>query len=338
MRFVSSLVVVLSLLTCARIADAHEAWGLIVHPDGTIYFADIPTNTIWRVTPEGRLEVAVRDKHSHALVAMEDGTIYGTHEHTRARPGEVWRLAPNGDLRVVFIASEAFEMSLHAFLMATDGTIYSTNVYAGPGSPHHLLRRSPSGSIDVTVGEAAGIDGLAPGPNGSIYFTDTTGLRRVSLDGTVTTIAHGMTEPSWGEDLMGLTVESATSIYVADYSGHRVLRVNGAGERTAIFSSRWPWSPTGVALQGTSMFILEHLRMPFVLLGNLGVGPYIRVLRVATNGTSDRRVVVWGRYSSVAGVITFAAVVALAAIVLRRRVRDPHASMPQKNLETDRRA
>jgi hypothetical protein len=51
----------------------------VVHPDGTIYFADIPTNTIWRVTPDNRLEIAVRDKHSHALVAAADGSLYGTH-------------------------------------------------------------------------------------------------------------------------------------------------------------------------------------------------------------------------------------------------------------------
>jgi len=95
MQRVLSLIVRLWLLACASPADAHEGWGLIVHPDGTIYFSDIPTNTIWRVTPAGRLEVAAHDKHSHALVGMDDGTIY------------------------------------------------STNVYAGPSGPHRLLSRSP---------------------------------------------------------------------------------------------------------------------------------------------------------------------------------------------------
>jgi sugar lactone lactonase YvrE len=340
MRRVPTRLLFLSFLVCASHADAHEGWGLIVRPDGTIYFADIPTNTIWRVTPDGRLEIAVSDKHSHALVGMEDGRIYGTHEHTRDRPGEVWRLSPDGELLVVFTASDAFEMSLHPFLIAADGTIYSTNVYAGPNGPHRLLRRSPSGSMNLAVADARGIDGLAFGPNGSIYFTDTTRLRRLSADGTVTTIADSLTDPSWGEDLMGLAVESATSIYVADYSGHRVVHVNGAGRPTPIFSSSWPWSPTGVVRQGTSMFVLEHLRMPFVLLGNLGVGPYIRVLRVANNGTTEARVVVvWGRYSWVVGVIGFAVVVAVAAaIVLRRRIRKPRISMDRKIVEPDKRA
>ena len=319
MRGLPAAAVVLWFLLSASHADAHEGWGIVVQPDGTIYFADIPTNTIWRVTPNNRLEVAARDKHSHALIGTADGSIYGTHEHSPERPGEVWRLSPNGDLSVVFTAPRVFEMSLHAFLIAPDGTVFSTNVYGGPNGPHRLLRRSPSGSMNAAISETRGIDGLAFGPDGSIYFTDTTDLRRLSLDGTVTTIAEGLTEPSWGEDLMGLEVESATSIHVADYSGNRILQVDGAGRRTAIFNSRWPWSPTGVARRGSSMFVLEHLRMPFVPLGNLGLGPYIRVLRVSASGTIESRVVVWGRYSWVAGVTILALAGVLVRSIVRRR-------------------
>jgi sugar lactone lactonase YvrE len=310
-----------SLLVGAHAASAHEGWGIVARPDGTIYFTDIPTNTIWRLRPEGRLEIAARDKHSHALVATEDGSIYGTHEHSSQRSGEVWRLSPTGDLSVVFSAPRSFEMSFHPFLMTPDGTIYSTNLYAGPTGPHHLLRRSPSGLIDVAVANADGIDGLAFGPNGSVYFTDTTSLRRLWPDGTVTTITQRLTEPLWGEDLMGLTVESATSIFVADYSGNRVLNVDGEGHSKPIFHSHWPWSPTGVARQGKSTVVLEHLRMPLVILGNLGLGPYIRVVRIDADGTRETRVVVWGRYSWMAGAITFIIVMAMAAIVRSRRRR-----------------
>jgi len=315
------VVVVLSLVACAPQVYGHEGWGLIVRPDGTIYFADIPTNTIWRVTPDGRLEIAVRDKHSHALVVTEDGTIYGTHEHTPDRPGEVWRLSPTGELSVVFRASDQFEMSLHPFLIATDGTIYSTNVYAGPNRPHRLLRRSPSGTMSE-VAEGRGIDGLAFAPDASIYFTDATSVRKVSLDGTVTTIADPLTEPFMGEDLMGLAVDSTANIYVADYSGNRILHVNDEGRHTPIFSSRWPWSPTGVVRQGTSLVVLEHLRMPFVLLGNIGVGPYARVLRIALDDRSATPVaVVWGLYSRAAALITVAACFGVAAVALRARLR-----------------
>lgn len=162
--------VILWLLVSVSHADAHEGWGLVAHPDGTLYFADIPTNTIWRLTPDNRLEIAAHNKHSHALVGAADGSVYGTHEHSPQRPGEVWRLSPNGELTILFKAPDVFEMSLHPFLIATDGTVYSTNVYPGPNGPHRLLRRSPSGSMNTAIAETRGIDGLAFGPDGSIYF------------------------------------------------------------------------------------------------------------------------------------------------------------------------
>src|SRR5688572_7252875 len=275
-------------------AAAHQGWGIVVRPDGTIYMADIPTNTIWRVTPAGDLQVAVADKHSHALIGTDDGAIWGTHEHGPRRPGEVWKLSADGNVTTVVMASSSFEMSLHSFLLAPDATVYSTNLYAGPNGPHRLLRRSSAGEVSVAVAGARGIDGLAFGPDGSIYYTDADALRRLLMDGTVATVAEGLTEPAWGEDLMGLVVDAAANTYVADYSQNQILHVNRDGAATKIFESRWPWSPTGVARDDSAVYVLEHLRMPYVLLGNIGVGPYIRVLRVAADGTSEKRAVVWG--------------------------------------------
>lgn len=91
-----------------------------------------------------------------------------------------------------------------------------------------------------------------------------------------------------------------------------------AGRQTAIYNSRWPWSPTGVARHGSSLVVLEHLRMPFVLLGDFGLGPYIRVRHVTATGT-ESRVVVWGRYSWMAGVITLVLVGVIVRSIVRRR-------------------
>jgi sugar lactone lactonase YvrE len=318
----SAVVGLVAVLVIAGVAEAHEGWGVVVHPDGTIYFADIPTNTIWRVKPDGRLEVAIPDRHSHALVRTDDGSIYGTHEYTPQRPGFVWRLAPHGEVTTIATTSRAFEASLHPFLIGADGTLYSTNAYAGPQGPHRLLCRSPSGEVSVVIPQARGIDGLAFGPDQSIYFTDTVALRLVQTDGKVVTIADSLTEPSWGEDLMGLEVDAAGNAYVSDYSGARVLYVNRQGGRTPVFESSWPWSPTGVIHHESAMLVLEHLRMPYVVLGNIGIGPYIRILRVERDGAVHTRAVVWGRHSWLAAAIAAAAIVAVVvARTLRRRRR-----------------
>jgi len=98
-------------LFCAENVQAHEGWGIAVDRQGQIYFSDIPTNTIWRITREGRLEAFLSDKHSHALVLTEDGSIYGTQEHHAAAVGSVWRLTPDGSFSTVFTPAPDFPQS-----------------------------------------------------------------------------------------------------------------------------------------------------------------------------------------------------------------------------------
>src|SRR5688500_3265046 len=90
-------------LVCAENVRAHAGWGIVVDRQGQIYFSDIPTNTIWRITREGKLEAFLSNKHSHALVLGEDGSVYGTHEHQlTAAFGRVWRIAPDGTFSDIF--------------------------------------------------------------------------------------------------------------------------------------------------------------------------------------------------------------------------------------------
>src|SRR5918996_600368 len=96
-RVRSIIIIVLAVLAaglvCAENVRAHEGWGIVVDRQGQIYFSDIPTKTIWRITREGKLEAFLSNKHSHALVLGEDGSIYGTQEHHAAAIGNVWRIA-----------------------------------------------------------------------------------------------------------------------------------------------------------------------------------------------------------------------------------------------------
>jgi hypothetical protein len=80
-----------------------------------------------------------------------------------------------------------------------------------------------------------------------------------------------------------------------------------------------PWSPTGVVRQETVMFVLEHLRMPYVVLGNIGVGPHIRVLPVGVDGTAQTQTVVWGRHSWLLAVVVAVIVVGVTRIISRGR-------------------
>lgn len=330
------LVLFAQCLFCAEKILAHEGWGIVVDRKGQIYFSDIPTNTIWRITPDGSLEAFLSNKHSHSLVLGEDGSIYGTQEHHAAAIGSVWRIAPDGSSSNVFTPAANFPLNLHPFIIDRDGNIYSTNAISFPnqGDKVMLLKAAPNGKVTFIAGSTrgyrdgqgseaqfSGIDGMAWASDGSLYVTDGVYVRRVSMDGVVTTIGSGaLTTPSYGEDLMGLAVSASGNIYVADYSQRRIFELTPDGNTRTILETGWFWSPTGIAVVGEDLYVLEHLRMPLVILGDLGIGAYARVRKISPDGTVVKIATVWGRNTLIFAIVLLA-IGALFIFVLRIRRR-----------------
>lgn len=327
------------VVQCCLFSDkvlAHEGWGIVVDRQGQIYFSDIPTNTIWRIPREGQPDAFINNKHSHALVLGEDGHIYGTQEHHAAAVGGVWRITPDGTLSNVFTPAPDFPLNLHPFTMDRDGNIFSTNSISFPNQRDKvlLLRSTPEGNVTVLAGSAgghrdgqgseaqfSGIDGMAWATDGSLYVTDGVYVRRVTMDGVVTTLSKGaLTTPSFGEDLMGLAVSPGGSVYVADYSERRLTQLMPNGSTRTIMESGLFWSPTGVTIVGEDLYVLEHLRMPLVILGDLGIGAYARVRRISPDGTVTGIATVWGR-NTLAFALVSLAIGALLFFVWRYRRR-----------------
>lgn len=342
-----ALAVFAQCLLCGETVRAHEGWGIVVDRQGQIYFSDIPTNTIWRITREGKLEAFLSNKHSHALVLGEDGSIYGTQEHHAAAAGSVWRIAPDGSFSEVFTPIRDFPLNLHPFVIDRDGNVYSTNSISFPNQSDKttLLKAKPNGEVTILAGgirgyrdgqggeaQFSGIDGMAWGTDGSLYITDGLYVRRVAMNGTVTTLGNGaLTRQSFGEDLMGLAVSPSGSVYVADYSQRRVLQLMPDGSTRTVLETGLFWSPTGITIVGEDLCVLEHLRMPLVILGDLGIGPYARVSKISPDGSVERIATVWG-----SNTITFAIVLlAIGALIIlvwrllrRRKLRRTHGTAP----------
>ena len=318
----------------AGAALAHEGWGIVVDQRGQVYFSDIPTNTIWRLTTDRRLEAVARDKHSHALVIDDEGNIYGTHHSANEQRRSVWRVAADGQLTDVVPPSSEFPLHLQSFLMDADGNVYSENPYHPDRNDFLLLRRTPDGAVSLVAGGTRGladgrgpearftrIDGMAFGPDGAIYVTDGPYVRRVSSDGAVTTLhPDPMTTTRWGEDLMGLTVEENGTIFVADYSGRRLIQLSGDGRVGRVHrTGGLAWSPTGVTVQNGDLYLLEHLRMPLVIFGDVQIGPYARVQRISESGAVEQLVTVWGRNTGI--VIVAALCISVVAVAVTRQFR-----------------
>lgn len=217
----------------------------MVDHSNRIYFNDIPTNTIWRITSDGRLEKFLGNKHSHSLVLGTDGSVYGTQEHHAKAKGYVWRIAPDGTYSNIFIPKANFPFNLHPFTIDNANNIFSTNSISFPNQARRvsLLKAGLKGNVVIVAGsirghkdghsteaQFTGIDGMVWAGDGTLYVTDSVYVRRISADGTVTSIVgKPITTPSYGEDLMGITLSERGSLYIADYSQRRLLELLPTG-------------------------------------------------------------------------------------------------------------
>jgi hypothetical protein len=70
-----------------------------------------------------------------------------------------------------------------------------------------------------------------------------------------------------------------------------------------------------VEVADDALYVLEHLRPPLALLGDLQLGPYLRVRR-----DDSTLAVIWGRQTLMAGAV-IAGLILLAAILRNRLYR-----------------
>lgn len=329
-RILSLLVVIASLLTTSS-ARAHEGWGIVVNASGEIYVGDIPADVIWKISKEGKVEKVAERKHSHALVLDSAGNLYGTNPHFTLPIRTVWRLTPDGQLSDLIPPAENFPLGLQSFIMDGLGNMYSLSAANPKTRETLLLKRSPEGEITSLAGSTKGhadgtgsqakfmgIDGMAWGPDGHLYITDGPYVRRVTRDGVVTTIGGPLTEPEWEEDLSGIAVNTNGDIYVADYASRRILKITPAGAVSTFLRTGSLWTPTGVTVAPDGVYVLEHLRMPFGILGELEVGPYLRVSKVSLANEVTELARIWGRWTAAAAV-GVAAIVGLIFLIAMRR-------------------
>jgi len=314
-------------------ARAHEGWGIVRDARGRIYVTDIPANTIWRIDANGRAVPVRRSTHSHALAVGADGAIYGTHVHLTQPIRSVWRLDMTGRSTAFVPETRGLPLDLQPFLPGSDGTVYSMSPHepALPADQRRLfvVRRSPAGVIDTVAGglkghadgngrnvRLTGVDGMAWLPDGSLLLVDGARLRRLTPDGTVQSLTPPLTEFQWDQDLMGASVAPDGSVYVADFSGRRVLRVNGAKVDTVATTGGY-WAPTGVLASADGTYTLEHPRAPLGILGDLGVGPYLRGRLVKSDASTQVIARIWGRNTKY--VVAF--LVGVAALIFGFRAR-----------------
>jgi sugar lactone lactonase YvrE len=282
------LIAVIALaVPLAERAAAHPPWGITVDDRGQVYFADIDHgNHIWRIDVTGTRTSLVSGRHSHDLHLDRGGNLFVAHV-AYVPAGERWesrllKIAPSGATAIVIPpTTDRKQFWGNAFTLDRGGNVYfgyTNNPRAGEAEDESLLlKRSPGGRVTVLAGSGRGhrdgkgrraqfkaLNGLACGPEGLLYVSDEDAVRKVTPDGDVTTLARDLvarkhdTEPAGGSDhLFGLAVAPGGAVYAADHSGRRIVKITPEGRTATAATSEPPWAPTGVAVAGDDLYLLE---------------------------------------------------------------------------------
>jgi hypothetical protein len=275
--FTAVAVLTLVLGIGANTVVAHPSSGIVVDKSGAVIFSDERRNLVFRIDAAGKLSQWIIRKHCHELFLDGEGNLYGEHleylSETTSWRSSIWKRDAAGRMTDVYGPAAGFAPGL---LLDGKGNRYQGNGNENPNGPLSVItKRSSDGRVTVLAGGTRGerdgkgdaaqlgaVLGMAWGPEQNLYFIEADAVRRVTLEGVVTTLARGFRGPKDADlptqRLWGLTVDSTGAVFVADNGNRRVIKVTGDGKVSTVLRAEKPWSPAGVALKGDTLFVLEH--------------------------------------------------------------------------------
>ena len=283
----TTILATLTLHLFLSLANVHAdpSNTLVVDKQGRVYFGDVLHNTVWKIE-DGNLIPFLKDKHSHRVVLDEQGNLYGEHlEYVPSNDSwrfHMWKATPAGEVSYVVPPSPGFPFGL---LTDKNGNRYEWQGNSNKQDDSRIVRRQPDGMLVTIAGKGWGwadgkgeqakfghIGGMTWGADGALYVTDTDAIRKVTLDGTVTTIVRGVAElqpglktralsaaalGQGGGTLYGLTLDTQANIYAANFGGHAVIKFSPDGNVRQVIKSESGWAPSGVTVSGSDLFVLE---------------------------------------------------------------------------------
>jgi hypothetical protein len=214
----------------------------------------------------------------------DQDNIYGAdisyNPSTKGFPSDVWKMTPEGKFTYLLEPTEHPPRGMSIW-RDREGNMYVVDQNNHTKTQTLLLRRSPNGTVTTLAGSAYGhkdgrgkeanfssVGGMAFGPDGSLYLTDGTSVRKVSMDGTVTTLAKDLNFRTADDkpalfggaygSLAGLGVDSSGNVYVADAGNRRLLKIGTDGKVEVVYRAEPPFFPNGVVATPTGdIYVME---------------------------------------------------------------------------------
>jgi len=265
------LAVVASLALIAGRASAHPSSGIVVDGDGNVFVADINTG-LWKIGTDAKIS-HVHSEAGHWLAPDTDGR-FARVDFTKSDHWPRWfkRRTPDGATPALLTDGGS------PLIVHRDGNLYyaSSGAALKPGG-HEVIRLAPDGTLsrvaaglDTTSERLGGIKGLAAGPDGALYVSYPKAVLKITAVGKVTTLADPVVVTDCDNDLppgtpegqlphlRGLAADGRGAVYAAATGCRRVVKISAGGKVETVLTAERPWSPTGVALHGDAIYVLEY--------------------------------------------------------------------------------
>jgi hypothetical protein len=238
-------------------ASAHPPSGIVVNPKGEVFFFHID---VCKIDAHGKL-THIKDPGGHFL-ALDPKESFSSVVYPRL----IRKITPSG-------VKPALLFGAAPLVVSRDG-----NLYYASGT---LTRLSPDGKRTLFAPKLKAIlaklnevvTGLAAGPDGTLFVACPNAILKVKMDGKVTTFLHPVVVKDRADDLAkgsrtrdvhspylrGLAVTSNGTVYAAVTGCRCVIKVTPKGKIETVLKAEKPWTPTGVAVQGKDIFVLEFV-------------------------------------------------------------------------------
>jgi hypothetical protein len=254
-------------------AFAHPASGIVVNAKGEVFFIHTGRG-VCKIDTEGKLTYIHKVSGGGHWLALDTGGSFSTQF-----PGLFERLTLEGAKPTLLFTSGGAPLVVNR-----DG-----NLYYGSGFPegddmvpgfHTVTRLSPDGKRTLFAPDLKttleklheGVTGLAAGPGGSLLVACPNAILTIKRDGTVATFLHPVVVKDCDDDLAkysrtrafhspylrGLDVSEDGTIYAAVNGCRCVVKITPACKVETVLKAERPWSPTGVAVSGGDVYVLEY--------------------------------------------------------------------------------
>jgi hypothetical protein len=354
--------IIMTVVLSADAVSAHPAWGIAVDRNNQVYFSDL--ETVWKIDSQGKLTVfraGISGRHVHEIRLGEDGNIYGVDNSyepsTQRFIAALWIMTPDGKFSYIVAPTSDPPKGMTNWKDAA-GNHYYVGESDNTGREIFVLKRTPDGSVTTLAGNRKAGDayhqvalynlgGMAFDTAGTLYFTDNSNVRKVTIDGTMTMVASNIalenqTQSAVSDSqltrLFGIAVDKEGNAFVADYGNRRVLKITPGGAVSTVTRAEQPWAPTGVALKDGNLYILEFGFTPpstyaprvrklspdgkVTLLATIGPNGNPAGAESTPGRSSDRGREPNSRVPYIL-VVLGVSIVALTVVVWRRRRRNP---------------